>query len=216
MTKKKFKLSAGYNKPCEIEIKDPETETHALLRLSDGAFCDFLNLAFNNQGKDTVEKIEARTFLQLDLEHYKNFSLNGNFTDEQGFVEGELYTGNWEEIVLREIELSFSDAPFFYSCDPEILKFSVGVKGESYLEVESDTESNFSVTSTIKQSSGKFSVVNRSFSETSDGAEIIKRLYGRLKGRAKGEGFDERQEEQKDKLTAQFNKTISESFRAPK
>jgi len=216
MTKKKFKLSANDNRPCEIEIKNPETETHALLRLSDGAFCDFLNLAFTSAGKDTVEKIEAKTFLQLDLEHYKSFSLNGNFTDEKGFVEGELYTGNWEEIVLREIELSFSDAPFFYSCDLENLKFSVGVSGESYLEVESDAEGNFSVVSTIKHLSGKMDVAKRNFAETSDGAEIIKRLYGRLKGRAKGEGFDERQESQKGILTEQFNKTMCESFRVAK
>jgi len=215
MLKKKFKVSARVNIPCKIEIKDAALETHGLLRLSNGSSCDFLNLTFTSKSKDIIEKIEAKTFLQLDLENYSSISLDADFLDENGFIEGEFYTGHWEEIILREIELSLSDEPFFYNCDLETLKFGVGVTGHSHLEVVF-ADKKFSVIFTIKNSSGKTEVVKRNFPETSDGAGIINRLYERLKYLTREDDFDERQALAKEKLVDQFNKTMSESFRFSK
>lgn len=213
MNKKKFKLSSAVNIPCRIEIRNPETESHALLRLSNGDFCDFLVLTLTSDGKDSVKKIEAKTFLQIDLDNYQSLSLDAEFLDETGFVEGELYTGNWEEIILREIELSLSDTPFYYTCDSSHLKFSVGVVGESFLEVELDQENNFSVVCTVKDATGKMETVKRSFPDFSGGAEMIKRLYDRLRSEVAGANFIAKQNTDKEKLVDQFNKTVSESFR---
>lgn len=216
MVKKKFKVSASVNIPCKLAIKDPSLETHGLLRLSNGLSCDFLNLTFIGKGKDITEKIEARTFLQLDLADLTSIILDAEFLDETGFIEGEFYTGTWEEIILREIELSLSDTPFFYSCDLETLKLSVGVTGQSQLEVNSDTDGNFAVIFTVKNSSGQTDVVKRNFAESSHAAGIINRLYGRLKELTREDDFEERQLTDKEKLAEQFNKTMSESFRFSK
>ena len=215
MEKKRFKLSPKDNKPFEVELQDRENGSHVLIRLSDGAFCDSLNLVFTNGEVSKDEVIEARTFHQLDLEHSTKFTLNGNYSDAKGFVEGDVYIGNWEEIVLNEVELSFSDAPFYIRCNSERIEFTVGAEGESKMDVES-VERGFSVVSTLIHGPKEIVTVKRIFDETSDGAQIIKRLYGRMKGRVKGVGFEERQEGDKAKLTAQFNKTISESFRHAK
>ncbi|PBQ31426.1 hypothetical protein CNR22_06495 [Sphingobacteriaceae bacterium] len=213
MNKKKFKLSAKVNIPCHIEIKNPETETHGLLRLSNGDFCDFLNLTFTGNGTDRTEKIEAKTFLQMDLKHQTGISVNAEFLDEAGFVEGEFYTGSWEEIVLREIELSLTDEPFFYSCDSESLKFSIGAAGESHLQVEAHEDDKLSIVFSVKNSTDKIQTVTQSFSKSSDGGEMIKRLYGRLRNLARDTDFIERQTRDKKQLIEQFNKTMSESFR---
>ncbi|PBQ31699.1 hypothetical protein CNR22_07925 [Sphingobacteriaceae bacterium] len=212
MEKHRFKLGPKDKRPFEVELKNTENEKHVLIRLSDGAFCDTLNISLLSESETKEEVIEATTFRQFDLQNYINFSLSGNFAEAKGFVEGDVYIGNWEEIVLNEIELSFSDAPFYYKCDLEKIDFTVGAEDQSQMRAEA-LEDGFSVTSTIIDHTKKIVTVQRTFSDTSDGAQIIKRLYGRLKGRSKGVGFDERQEGQKAKLTEQFNKTLSESFR---
>lgn len=213
MDKKKFKLDRRTNSSLEVELKT-EADKHALIRLTDGAFCDTLNLVFSGEAGDVSETIEAKTFHQVDLGKYQKFSISGNYSDAKGFVEGELYTGNWEEIVLNEIELSFSDAPFYIRCNPDRVEFTVGAERESSIHVEPGNEGSFTVTSTLVEVSGKIFTTRQTFTVISDGADIIRRLYGRMKGRVKGVGFEERQEGAKEKLTLQFNKTIWESFRS--
>lgn len=212
MEKHRFKLSPKDKKAFEVELNNAEEAKHVLIRLSDGAFCDTLNVAFIGERETKEEVIEATTFRQFDLEDYSSLALSGNFTEPKGFVEGDIYIGNWEEIVLNEIELSFSDAPFYYSCDLEKIDFAIGTDDQSRMHITA-VEEGFSVHSKVISESKETVTKVFIFPETSDGAQIIKRIYGRLKGRAKGDGFSERQESQKAKLTEQFNKTITESFR---
>lgn len=212
MEKHRFKLSPKDKKAFEVELKNENDAKHMLIRLSDGAFCDTLNVEFIGEKETKEEVVEATTFRQFDLENYSGLALSGNFVEAKGFVEGDVYVGNWEEIVLNEIELSFSDAPFFYTCNLDHIEFAIGTEDQSRMHITS-VEGGFSVNSKVKSGTKEVLTKTFIFPETSDGAQIIKRIYGRLKGRAKGEGFNERQESQKAKLSDQFNKTIAESFR---
>lgn len=212
MEKHRFKLSPKDKRAFEVDLKNENNDKHVLMRLSDGAFCETLNLTLMADKETKEEVIETATFRQFDMQNYSSFSISGIFTDAKGFVEGDIYIGNWEEIVLNEIEISFSDAPFFYTCNLEEIDFTIGTEDQSRMHI-SAVEGGFSVDSKVVSGSKEVLTKTFNFPETSDGAQIIKRVYGRLKGRAKGEGFNERQESQMAKLSEQFNKTIAESFR---
>jgi hypothetical protein len=197
---KKFRLFAS------------EKETHTLIRLTKGAFCESLNILMTDKGVLAPKNIPSRTLTLLPLSDQSDFSINANFSSTKGFIDIEVYKGPWEEIVLAEVEFSFSDAPYNISCNHERIEFTIGSAGESQIDVQPNAAGGFDVTYTLVKVGEEKIVQNHFFDEESDTAQIIKRLHGRIKGRIKGIGFDERQAQYEKENTIHLNKMMVESF----
>ena len=212
MNSKKFRLDTNNNNPFTIKINASENETHALIRLTKGAFCESLNILMTEKGVLAPKNMPSRKLTLLQLNDQSNFSINANFSSAKGFIEIEVYKGPWEEILLAEVEFSFTDAPYNISCSHENTEFTIGSEGESQIHVQPNTEGGFNVCYTIVKAGEEKVIQNHFFAEDSDTAQIIKRLYGRIKGRVKGVGFDERQAQYEKENTMNLNKIMQESF----
>jgi len=113
MNKKSFKLDPENKKQFEIELNDQQNETHALLRITKGMHCKALNVVLINKKNKVTKTLRSKTFNQLDLVNYSKFSVEAEFVSAaDSLLEMDVYTGTWEEMVLTEVELSFSDSPF--------------------------------------------------------------------------------------------------------
>jgi len=207
----KFKLNISNNNPYKVTLNAEEKETHALIRITKGAFCQGLNLILKDDEKEIPKSLPAESLVLLNVSNYTGLTLNSNFSSQKGFIDVEIRAGNWNEMLLAEIELSFSDAPYWYGCNQEKTEFTIGFDGESKLEVK-PVDGGFSVTSILIAPEKENLNATYFIAQDTEAEQIIKRLYGRIKGRAKGEGFDERQEQFKPKLIENFNRTMSESF----
>lgn len=207
----KFKLNLKNNEPFLIEIHADKKETHALIRITKGAFCDSLNLIVSNKEGDKHKNLPAESLLLLNVSNYQELTLNANFSSQKGFIDAEIHTGNWQEMLLAEIECSFSDAPYCISCNQDQLEFTIGLEKESRLEI-TPAEAGFNVNTTIVNPPNEDAVAAYYIADGSDASQIIRRLYGRIKGRVKGAGFEARQEEYKAKLIDNFNRTMVESI----
>ncbi|WP_317896874.1 hypothetical protein [Aurantibacillus circumpalustris] len=212
MNSKKFRLDINNNNPFTIKINASENETHTLIRLTKGAFCESLNILMTDKGVLAPKNIPSRKLSLLQLGDQSSFSINANFSSAKGFIEIEVYKGPWEEILLAEIEFSFSDAPYNISCNHENIEFTIGSDAESQIKVKANTNGGFDVDYILVKTGGQTVVQNHFFDEDSDTAQIIKRLHGRIKGRVKGVGFEERQIQFEKENTNNLNKTMLDSF----
>ena len=169
-----------------------KNETHALIRLTKGAFCESLNLLLTEKGVMDPKNIPAKALTLLPLTNQPDFSVNANFSSAKGFIEAEIFRGAWEEILLAEVEFSFSDSPYNISCNQEQIEFNIGVnEAESQIKVKPDADGGFDVTYTVVKAPGQKITRKQIFEESSDAAQIVKRLYGRIKGRVMGVGFED-------------------------
>ncbi len=213
MDKKTIRLDASNNKPFEIEMNSAEPETHALIRIVKERHCKSLNLILTGKTDKTSRSLAAKTYNQLNLVNYLNFSVQADFVSmADSYLDLEIYTGSWEEMVLREVELSFSASPFYISCNQDQVEFVIGAPGASRMEVKPNIDQSFSVVTTIVQESAVLPPVKNYIDANSEGAQVVGRLYGRIKGRINGAGFHERQEENKAVYAENFNRTLSEGF----
>lgn len=213
MQKKTFKLSSENNTPFEIIMDDTKNETHALLRILRENHCKSLNLVLSNETANVEGILPAKPYNQIDLTSYLKFTISGNFvTVAESYLEIEIHTGTWEEMVLSEVELSFSNSPFYISCKSTATEFMIGAEDESRMEVKPDVDGGFSVLTTIVHAPSQISQIQHHIPQNTEGAQVIGRLYGRIKGRINGEGFHERQEENKLKYAENFHKTLTEGF----
>jgi hypothetical protein len=165
-----------------------------------------------NKGVLAPKNIPSRKLTLLKLGDQSDFSINANFSSAKGFIEIEAHKGPWEEIVLAEVEFSFSDAPYNISCNSEAIEFTIGSDGESQIHVQPSTEGGFDVCYTLVKVGEEKIILNHFFDEDSNPAQIIKRLHGRIKGRVKGLGFEERQIQYEKENTSNLNKMMLESF----
>lgn len=189
-----------------------KNETHVLIRLTKGAFCESLNVLMTENGQMAPKNFPARALNLLPLVNQTEFSVNANFSSAKGFVEAEIFRGCWEEILLAEVEFSFSDAPYNIFCNQERIEFSIGVEEESRIMVLPNEAGGFEVTYILVKTPEQKMSLEKEFDENSEAAQIIKRLYGRIKGRVKGEGFDQRQAQYLNQNTQNLNKTMLDSF----
>lgn len=211
MLKKTFKLSSENNTPFEIIMNDNKNETHALLRILRENHCKSLKLVLSKDAANVEEILPAKPYNQIDLTSYLKFAISGNFvTVAESYLEIEVYKGSWEEMVLSEVELSFSNSPFYISYKSTGIEFMIGADGESRMEVKPAVDGGFSVSTTIVNPQNQVSQTQNHILENTEGAQVIGRLYGRIKGRVNGEGFHERQEENKMKYAENFHKTLTE------
>jgi len=212
MDKKTIKLVPNSNKPFEIEMNDSEYETHALIRIVRERHCKSLNVVLTDKSDKISRSLPAKLFNQLDLVNYLKFSIEANFVSvADSFVELDVYTGSWEEMILTEVELSFSASPFYISCNNDQLEFIIGAPGESRMEVKPDSE-GFSVVTTLVHGPAQVTTLQKHIAGNREGAQVIGRLYGRIKGRVNGADFHQRQEENKTKYSENFNRTLTEGF----
>lgn len=209
---KKIRLDVNNNNPFNIKMNVSKNETHALIRLTKGAFCESLNLLLTDKGVMAPRNIPAKALTLLSLADQPEFSLNANFSSAKGFIEAEIFRGGWEEILLAEVEFSFTSAPYNISCNQEKVEFTIGVEGESQIRVLPREDGGFDVTYTVLKAPAEKIVQNHLFEENSDATQIVKRLYGRIKGRVKGDGFEERQAQYQNENTKNLNRTMLESF----
>ena len=212
MKSKKFRLDIKNNNPFTIKINASENESHALIRLTKGAFCESLNVLMTEKGVLSPKNIPSQALTLLKLGKEPDFSINANFSSEKGFIEIEVYKGAWEEVLLAEVEFSFSDAPYNISCNNERIEFTIGSENESQIHVLPNTEGGYDVMYTVIKTDGRKITRNYFFEESSEPAQIVKRLYGRIKGRVKGVGFDERQAQYEKDNTENLNKIMLDSF----
>jgi hypothetical protein len=214
MNSKKFKLNVDNNNPFQIQLFEKEQETHALIRLTKGTFCDSLNILLLENGIFAPKNFPAKALTILPLPNYPKIGINANFSSPKGYLDVEVYKGSWEEILLAEVEFSFSASPYFISCNEEEIGFSIGMENESNIKVKTKTEGGFDVVFTLLNPPNDKINAQFFFAEDSDGAQIISRLYGRIKGRVKGVGFEERQSSFEKEYTENLNKTMLESYMA--
>ncbi len=212
MNSKKIRLDVNNNNPFSVKMNAAKNETHALIRLTKGAFCESLNVLTTENGRMTPKNFPAKALNLLPLVGQTEFSVNANFSSAKGFVEAEIFRGCWEEILLAEVEFSFSDAPYNIFCSQERIEFAIGVEEESRIMVMSTETGGFEVTYILLKTPEQKIVLKKEFDENSDAAQIIKRLYGRIKGRVKGEGFEQRQAQYLNQNTQNLNKTMLDSF----
>ena len=189
-----------------------ENETHAIIRLSKGAFCQSLNILMTDKGVLAPKNLPARALNVLQLVDQPEFSINGNFSSAKGFLDVDVHKGSWEEIMLAEVELSFTDAPYNISCKQEQIEFTIGLEEGSQIQVQARAEGGFDVTYTVVKAPEQKVIRTHFFDEKTAAAEIMRRLYGRIKGRVKGEGFAERQAQYQEENTKNLNKTMLDSF----
>ncbi len=214
MNSKKFKLNVENNNPFQIQMFEKEKETHVLIRLTKGIFCDSMNVLLLENGIFAPKNFPAKALTILPLPNYPKFGINANFSSAKAYIDVEIYKGFWEEILLAEVEFSFSASPYFISCNEEEIGFKIGKENESNIEVKLNPDGGFDTTFTIVKSADQNIHSKQFFEEDSDGAHIIKRLYGRIKGRVKGAGFEERQSSFEKEFTENLNKTMLESYMA--
>jgi hypothetical protein len=211
MNKKTFKLYPDNNTPFEIEIN--ENETHSLLRIIKERHCKALNVLLIDKSNQVSVKLRAKTFNQLSVVNYLKISIEAEFVSAaDSFLEIEVYTGTWEEMILTEVELSFSDSPFYISCNNDKKEFMIGEENHSRMDVKQDPDGGFSIITTIVNRPEENTEIKNHISANTDGAETIGRLYGRIKGRVNGKDFHPRQEENKDLYSVNFNKTLTEGL----
>ena len=150
MTKTTFKLEPNNNTPFEIEMKDNASETHALIKIVKEKQCKSLNVVLTDKDDKVSRSLPAKMFNQLDLVNYLKFSVEADFVSAaDSFVELDIYTGSWEEMILTEVELSFSASPFYIGCKNDKIEFVIGAPGESRMEIKPDSNKGFSVVTTI-------------------------------------------------------------------
>ena len=213
MNKKTFKRDPENNTPFEIELNDKKNETHSLLRVIKVRQCKGLNLVLIDKANNVSKKIQAKTFTQLDLVNYSKFSIEADFISAaDSYLEIDVYTGTWEEMILTEVELSFSDSPFYISYKNDAKEFMIGEPGNSRMEVKQDPDGVFAIVTTIVNAPTDILEIKNHIAANTEGAETIGRLYGRIKGRVNGKDFHERQEENKDVYSVNFNKTLTEGL----
>ncbi len=213
MDKKTFRLDSENNNPFEIVMNATENETHALLKILRARNCKCLNVVLINEAENSSKTLAAKTYNQVDLVGYLKFTLEADFVSAaESFLEIDVYTGSWEEMVLIEAELSFSDSPFYISYKSDKLEFMLGAEGESRMEIKPDTDAGFSIVTTIVHAPGQESKIQNHIEKNTEGAQVIGRLYGRIKGRVNGEGFHQRQEENKAIYAENFHKALTEGF----
>lgn len=213
MNKKTFKLDSQNNHQFEIELNELKKETHSLLKINKVMHCKALNLVLIDKSNKVSKTLRAKTFNQLDLVNYSKFSVEAEFVSAaDSFLEIDVYTGTWEEMILTEVELSFSDSPFYISCNNDMKEFIIGEANDSKMAVKQDSEGGFSIVTTIVHAPEQISEIKNHIAVNTDGAETIGRLYGRIKGRVNGKDFHQRQEENKAMYAENFNKTLTEGF----
>jgi len=212
MNSKKFKLNVENNNPFQIQMFEKEKETHALIRLTKGTFCDSINVLLLENGIFAPKNFPAKALTILPLANYPKFGINANFSSAKGYIDVEVYKGFWEEILLAEVEFSFTASPYFIACDHEKIRFTIGTETESHIQITTNEAGGFDAVFTVVKNKEQKQLSKFFFEEDSDGAQIIKRLYGRIKGRVKGEGFEERQTLHTKEYTENLNKTMLESY----
>lgn len=213
MNKKTFKLDPDSNIPFEIELNEQKNETHSLLRVIKARQCKGLNVLLINKNEKVSKKIPAKTFTQLDLGNCSKFSIEADFISAaDSYLEIDVYTGTWEEMILSEVELSFSDSPFYISCNKDVKEFMIGEENHSRMDVKQDPDGGFLIITTIVDATSQIAEIKNHIAANTEGAQIIGRLYGRIKGRINGKDFHERQEENKDVYSVNFNKTFTEGL----
>jgi hypothetical protein len=213
MNKKSFKLDPENKKQFEIELNDQQNETHALLRITKGMHCKALNVVLINKKNKVTKTLRSKTFNQLDLVNSSKFSVEAEFVSAaDSLLEMDVYTGTWEEMVLTEVELSFSDSPFYISCNNEAKEFMIGEEGHSRMTVKQDENGGFEILTTLVNTPEETEEIKGHIAANTDGAEVIGRLYGRIKGRINGKYFHERQEENKSIYAENFKKALAEGF----
>jgi hypothetical protein len=142
MNKKTIKLDPDNNAPFEIEMN--ENETHSLLRITKEKNCKALNVLLIDKSNQVSVKLRAKTFNQLNLINYLKFSVDAELVSAaDSFLEIDVYTGTWEEMILTEVELSFSDSPFYISCKNDIKEFMIGEENHSRMDVKQDPDGGF-------------------------------------------------------------------------
>ncbi len=213
MTKKTFKLDPENTKQFEIELNDKKNETHTLLRITKGMHCKALNVVLINKSNKVAKTLRSKTFNQLDLVSYSKFSVEAEFVSAaDSLLEIDVFTGTWEEMVLTEVELSFSDSPFYISCNNDAKEFTIGEEGHSRMAVKQDENGGFTILTTLVDAPEESIEIKGHIAANTDGAEVIGRLYGRIKGRINGKDFHERQEENKTVYAENFKKALLEGF----
>ena len=213
MNKKSFKLDPENKKQFEIELNHQQNETHALLRITKGMHCKALNVVLINKKNKVTKTLRSKTFNQLNLVNYSKFSVEAEFVSAaDSLLEMDVYTGTWEEMVLTEVELSFSDSPFYISCNNEAKEFMIGEEGHSRMTVKQDENGGFEILTTLVNDAEERLEIKSHIAANTDGAEVIGRLYGRIKGRINGKDFHERQEENKSIYAENFKKALAEGF----
>lgn len=213
MTKKTFKLDPENKKQFEIELNAQQSETHALLRITKGMHCKALKVILFDKNKEVAKTLRSKTFNQLDLVSYSKFSVEAEFVSAaDSSLEMDVYTGTWEEMVLTEVELSFSDSPFYISCNNDAKEFTIGEEGHSRMAVKQDENGGFSIITTLINAPEESIEIKSYIAANTDGSEVIGRLYGRIKGRINGKDFHERQEENKEQYSENFTKALTEGF----
>jgi|GEM_PF-2149971 len=213
MTKKTFKLDPENKKQFEIELNAQQTKTHALLRITKGMHYKALNVVLINKSNKVTKTLRSKTFNQLDLVGYTKFSVEAEFVSAaDSSLEIDVYTGTWEEMVLTEVELSFSDSPFYISCNNDVKEFTIGEEGHSRMSVKQDEKGGFLIVTKLVDGSEESLEIKSHIAANTDGSEVIGRLYGRIKGRINGKDFHERQEENKTVYAENFKKALAEGF----
>lgn len=212
MNSKKFRLNVDNNNPFNIQMFEKEEETHALIRLTKGTFCDSINVLLLENGLFAPKNFPAKALTILPLPNYPKFGINANFSSPKGYLDLEVYKGSWPEILLAEVEFSFSASPYYISCEEDKIGFTIGMEKESNIEVTQNSEGGFDAVFTLVKGPDQPITTTYFFDEDSDAAQIIKRLYGRIKGRVKGVGFEERQTSFEKEYTENLNKTMLETY----
>lgn len=212
MNKITLRLDPDNNAPFEIEMNDAKNETHALMRIAKSRHCKALNLVFIDKGSQISKTVAAKTFTQLNLISYLKFSIAAEFVSAADcYLELDIYTGSWEEMILTEAEVSFSDSPFYISYKNDVIDFTIGAPEASNISVTQD-DKGFSITTTIVEAAKQVAEIKNYIAANTEGAQVIGRLYGRIKGRVNGLDFHQRQEENRELYTENFNNTVIEGF----
>jgi hypothetical protein len=215
VNRKKIRLDVKNNHPFNIKINAEESEIHSLIRLTKGTYCESLTILMLENGLSAPKNLPAKELTLLQFHNQTEFSVNANFSSVKGFLDLEIYTGKWEEVILAQLEFSFSNAPYNISCNQEHIEFTVGSEGECRIEVQAHDGGGFDVVYTLVKTPEQQHVVNLFFAESEDCSQIIRRLYGRIKGRVKGEGFEQRQAEYKTENIKNLNTIMLDSFVEP-
>ncbi len=212
MNSKKIRFDINSNNPFSIKLNASKNETHVLIRLTRGAHCESMNLLMLENGLMVPKNIAAKGLTLLAMHDKEEFSINANFSSAKGFIEVEVFRGSWEEILLAEVEFSFSAAPYTISCLDDAIAFAIGEEGQCRIEVKENAESGFDLIYKVKDSADHQFLRDFYIAADSEMEQVVKRLYGRIKGRVKGEGFAERQQTYLEENTKNLNATMLGSF----
>ena len=90
MTSKKFKLNVDNNNPFNIQMFEKEQETHTLIRLTKGTFCDSLNILMLENGIFAPKNFPAKALTILPLANFPKFGINANFSSAKGYIDVEV------------------------------------------------------------------------------------------------------------------------------